>query len=46
MEEREKARNCEQVVSMESKRGVVAIKKPNSDGEVKEFNFDAVYDWK
>lgn len=46
MEEKEKAKKYEQVVSMENKRGIVAIKKPNSDGEVKEFNFDAVYDWK
>lgn len=45
MEEKEKAKKYEQVVSMENKRGIVAIKKPNSDGEVKEFNFDAVYDW-
>jgi hypothetical protein len=46
MEQKEKDRNCEQVVQMDGKRGLVIIKKPNSNDESKEFSFDAVYDWK
>ena len=46
MEQKEKDRNCEQVVSMDSKRGLVAIKNPKGNDEKKEFTFDSVYDWK
>ncbi len=46
MEQKEKDRNCEQVVQMDAKRGLIIIKKPNSNDESKEFSFDAVYDWK
>lgn len=46
MERKEIEGKYPQVVSMDSKRGLVSIKKPNSDEEPKEFTFDAVYDWK
>ena len=46
MEQREKDRNCEQVVSMDAKRGLVSIKKSDGANDIKEFSFDAVYDWK
>ena len=46
MEQKEKDGNYERVVDMDSKRGLVSVKKPGSQEEVKEFSFDAVYDWK
>ncbi len=46
MEQKEKDRNCEQVVIMDAKRGLVSIKNPKSNEEKKEFTFDSVYDWK
>jgi hypothetical protein len=45
MEQREIDGKYQQVVGMDSKRGIVSLKKPN-DEEIKEFSFDAVYDWK
>ncbi len=46
MERKEIEGNYPQVVVMDSKRGLVSIKKPDSSEEPKEFTFDAVYDWK
>ena len=46
MEQKEKDGNYERVVDMDSQRGLVSVKKPGSKEEVKEFSFDAVYDWK
>ena len=44
MEEREIKGNYERIVEMDAKRGAVVVKKSNE--ELKEFSFDAVYDWK
>jgi hypothetical protein len=46
MEKKEIEGRYPQVVTMDSKRGIVSIKKPDSNEEPKEFTFDAVYDWK
>ena len=46
MEQKEKDGNYERVVEMDSQRGQVSVKKPATQGEFKEFYFDAVYDWK
>jgi hypothetical protein len=46
MEQKELAQNYDRVVDMDSKRGLVTVKKPGAQEEHKEFTFDAVYDWK
>lgn len=46
MEQREINEKYERVVEMDPNRGHVAVKKPGSNEEAKEFTFDAVYDWK
>ena len=46
MEQKEITGNYQRVVEMDTKRGLVSIKKPNSNEETKEFTYDAVYDWK
>jgi hypothetical protein len=43
MEEREIKEHYERIVEMDHKRGAVIVKKSNE--EVKEFSYDAVYDW-
>lgn len=35
----------DRVIEMDSNRGVIAIRKPNSSEVPKEFTFDSVYDW-
>ena len=44
MEEKEKRGNYERIVEMDHKRGAITVKKSNE--ELKEFTYDAVYDWK
>jgi hypothetical protein len=44
MEDREIKERYERIVEMDYKRGAVVVKKSND--EVKEFAYDAVYDWK
>lgn len=46
MEQKEKENKYERVVDMDGKRGVVSVRKPGASAdEMKEFSFDAVYDW-
>lgn len=44
MNKMENERNCEQVVDMDTKRGKISVRKPNSNDDPKEFSFDAVFD--
>ena len=46
MNEKETRDNYERVIDMDSNRGVVVVRKPNSNEVAKEFTFDSVYDWK
>ena len=46
MNEKETKDNYNRVIEMDSNRGVVGIRKPNSSEVAKEFTFDSVYDWK
>lgn len=46
MSEQEIAANYERVVDMDVARGMVILRNPNSsDGNLRDFTFDAVYDW-
>lgn len=46
MNEKETRDSYERVIEMDSNRGVVSIRKPNTSEVAKEFTFDSVYDWK
>jgi hypothetical protein len=46
MNEKETKDRYDRVIEMDSNRGVIAIRKPNSSEVPKEFTFDSVYDWK
>jgi hypothetical protein len=46
MNEKESRDGHERVIEMDSNRGVIGIRKPNTTEIAKEFTFDAVYDWK
>jgi kinesin family member 3B len=45
MEKKEIDGKYERVVEMDSKRCCVSIRNPKTNEEIKEYTFDAVYDW-
>jgi hypothetical protein len=44
MEDKEIKGNYARIVEMDHKRGAITVKKSND--ELKDFTYDAVYDWK